>query len=305
MASSFPPPGVPLLISIIPFLLASIGGTIILGAIITFIDRRKLAERELLDYKDHLEEMVKERTAELRQANSLQKATIESTADGIVVVDPEGVIRAYNRKASRILDFPVQSPVKVTERVVFTKHISPLIEDSAGFLSLVTPLPESAEQVVTPDLRFKNGRIYEFYVHPQRIGDRSIGRVFSLHDITDKRLAEDAITVANNKLMLLSTLTRHDILNQVTALSAYLELLTMDNQDPGASAHIDAMTKSLEVIRIQLEFTRDYQDLGLKKPDWIRVETAFTGATESYAGRNIVFRCETGNAEVFADPMLG
>ncbi|MDD4138461.1 MAG: ATP-binding protein, partial [Methanoregula sp.] len=304
-SSPAPVSGAPPLIDIVPFLLASIGGTIVLGAIITFIDSRKLAERELLDYKDRLEERVKERTTELRQANSLLEATIESTADGIVVVDREDMIRAYNWKASRILDLPARPPAKVPGREVFTKHLSPLVEDPEGFLSLVTPLPESAEQVVTPGLRFKNGRTYELYVHPQRIGDRSVGRVFSLHDITDKRLAEDAITAANNKLMLLSTLTRHDIFNQVTALSAYLELLGMDKRDPVASAHIDAMTKSLEVIRFQLEFTRDYQNLGMKKPDWICVETAFTSASESYAGRNIIFRCETGNAEVFADPMLG
>jgi len=297
--------GSPSLVSILPYVVISAGGTILLGSIIGFIDRKKQAEKELLDYKDHLEGLVRERTTELRSANSLQKATFESTADGIVVVDPGWVIRAYNGKASRILDLPVQLPKDVPGTEIFTGHISPLLEDPAGFLSLVTGLSESAEQVVTTGLRFKNGRIYEVFVHPQRINNLSVGRVFSLHDITDQRLAEDAITVANNKLMLLSTLTRHDIFNQITALSAYLELVEMDNRDPGASGHISAMKKSLETIRFQLEFTRDYQDLGLKKPGWNSVETAFAKASESFGGRDVTFRCETGNVEIFADPMIG
>lgn len=293
------------LFSILPYVLISAAGTVLLGSIIGFIDRKKQAEKELLDHKDHLERLVKERTAELRLANSLQKATFESTADGIVVVDPGWVIRAYNRKASRILDLPVQPPKDVQGTEIFTGHISPLLEDPAGFFSLVTGLPESAEQVVTTGLRFKTGRIYEVFVHPQRINNLSVGRVFSLHDITDQRLAEDAITVANNKLMLLSTLTRHDIFNQITALSAYLELVEMDNRDPGAATHISAMKKSLEIIRFQLEFTRDYQDLGLKKPGWNSVDAAFANASESFGGRDVAFRCETGTVEIFADPMIG
>ncbi|MFA6333854.1 MAG: ATP-binding protein [Methanoregula sp.] len=304
-----PNPGAPFdlsgLLIIIPFIAISCVGTVLLGSIIWSIDRKKQAERELREHKDHLEMLVNERTTELRQANSLRKATFESTADGIVVVDREGYIRAYNRKASRMLDLPLQPPKEVPGTEVFTDHISPLLEDTAGLISQITPLPESAEQIVAATLRFKNGRIYELFVHPQRIGDQIIGRVYSLHDITDQCLAEDAITAANNKLMLLSTLTRHDIFNQMTALAAYLDLLEMDNRDPRAAAHISAMKKSLEVIRFQLEFTRDYQDLGLKKPEWQELETTVARAAESYAKESISIRCDTGPVEIFADPMIG
>jgi len=299
------PPDSAGILTLIPFIIISCVGTVLLGSIIWFIDRKKQAEQELLDHKNHLEAVVNERTFELRQANSLQKATFESTADGIVVVDREGVIRAYNRKAAGILNLPVQPPTEAPGAEIFTGQVSPLLEDPAGFLTRVTPLSESAEQVVTPDLRFKTGRIYEVFVHPQRIGDQTIGRVFSFHDITDQRLAEEAIEAANNKLMLLSALTRHDIFNQITALGAYLDLLEMDNRDPKASTHITAMKKSLEVIRFQLEFARDYQDLGQKKPEWKSVESTFAQAAESYAGEKIRLRCETGPVRIFTDPMIG
>jgi signal transduction histidine kinase len=64
------------------------------------------------------------------------------------------------------------------------------------------------------------------------------------------------------------------------------------------------MKKSLEVIQEQLEFTRDYQDLGLKKPEWQDAGSAFTKAAESFAGKNIVFSCDTDHVEILADPMI-
>jgi signal transduction histidine kinase len=140
---------------------------------------------------------------------------------------------------------------------------------------------------------------------PQWIDDRILGRVWSYHDVTEQRQAEDAIAAANNKLVLLSQITRHDIFNQLTALSAYLELLGVPDRDPDAASHIGAMKKSLQVIQEQLEFMRDYQDIGLKKPGWEDVSAAFRKAADSFAGRNVVFRCETGTTWIFADPMIG
>lgn len=275
MRSPGPGPGAPPLGSILPFLIASCVITVILGYIIGFIDRRRIAEKELLEYKGHLEELVKERTAELRLANSLQKATIESTADGIVVVDREGMIRAYNQKASRILGLPDHQPKEGEVAGIFTNITMPHLAVPEEFLPLITALPESAEQIVTSDLRFRNNRIYELYVQSQHIGDRSVGRVWSFHDITGKRRAEDAIKSVNNKLILLSGITRHDILNQMTALAAYLELVREKTRDPADSRYLDTMESILEVIRLQLEFTRDYQDLGVREPVWQNVRNIF------------------------------
>jgi PAS domain S-box-containing protein len=299
------PPGSPPLVVLLPFLIASCVITILLGYIIGFIDRRKLAEKELLEYRGRLEDLVKERTTELRDANSLQKATIESTADGIVVVDRDGMIRAYNQKAQRILALPALLPKDGQVAGIFTMLTMPHLAEPEEFLFLITALAESAEQVVTTDLRFSDGTIYELYVQPQLIGSRSVGRVWSFHDITKTRQAEDAIKAANRKLVLLAGITRHDILNQMTALGAYLELVKEKTSDPAGSSHLETMGKILEIIRLQLEFTRDYQDLGVKEPVWQDVDTVFLSATEAIADKNIRFRCEGKNAEIYADPLIG
>jgi signal transduction histidine kinase len=291
--------------AILPFALVVFAGTFFLGSLTGFIDRKKQAERELREYRDHLEVLVEERTTELRSVNSLQKATIESTADGIVVTDRDGLIRTYNRKAAHILNLPARIPRDLQETWIYIDHIAASLSDPDTFVRIVATLPDSAEEMVTTDLKFTNGRIYELYVQPQRIGDQIVGRVWSLRDITDRRLAEAAIRSANDKLNLLSNITRHDIFNQLTALAAYLEMVEMDNHDPSVSGHMVAMKKSLDVIRLQLEFTRDYQDLGLRAPGWQQAETVFRNAAKSFEGRNLTFTCTTGPVGIFADPMIG
>ena len=188
--------------------------------------------------------------------------------------------------------------------MVYLDHIVASLSDPEEFVRQVVSLPDSAEQIVTTDMKFVNGRIYELSVNPQWIGDRFVGRVWSLHDITDRRHAEEAITAAHNKLVLLSNITRHDIMNQMTALAAYLELVREKNCDPVGSSHLDTMGKILEIIRLQLVFTRDYEDLGMQAPVWQNINNGFSKATESFASKNLVFRCDTGNLEIYADPLI-
>jgi len=290
--------------SVLPYMTVVFLGTLFLGSLIGFIDRKKQAERELISQMDRLEGVVKERTAEIRQANSLQEATIESTADGIVVTDTTGVIQAYNQKAAHILNIPRRLPGELKEGRTFTATTVTLLSDPEDFLQMITPLPDSSEQIITSNLTFSNGRIYELYVQPQRIDNRTVGRVYSFHDVTEQRHADDAVRAANRKLVLLANITRHDILNQMTALSGYLELVQQKIHDPGLSGYLDTMKKTVEIIRLQVEFTRDYQDLGLQKPVWQNLKNAFLRSAESFTDRNIVFRCDTGNIEIYADPLI-
>ncbi|PKL60397.1 MAG: hypothetical protein CVV33_02910, partial [Methanomicrobiales archaeon HGW-Methanomicrobiales-4] len=68
-------------------------GMFLLGSIILSIDQKKDSAYELIAYKEHLEALVQERTTDLEQMSALHQATIESTTDGIVVVDFAGNVR--------------------------------------------------------------------------------------------------------------------------------------------------------------------------------------------------------------------
>ncbi|MDG6258134.1 MAG: PAS domain S-box protein [Methanomicrobiaceae archaeon] len=124
-------------------------------------------------------------------------------------------------------------------------------------------------------------------------------------DITERKLAEDALKDASKKLNLLTSITRHDILNQVTALKGFLALM-QDPQHEGNEAEemFHNLEKIADTIRRQITFTGDYQDMGERKPEWQQVEGAVTRAAESVRLNGASLAVDTGALEIFADPML-
>jgi len=290
--------------SLVPLFIVSILGVLLLGALIGFIDQKKQVQKELRTYRGHLENLVDERTAELRKVNSLQKATIESTADAIVVTDLSGTIRAYNRKASGILRI-YTLPKNGEKGTSFADLTASRLTGPKNLPGIIAALHGSAEQVVATDLVFRNGRVYELYVHPQQVGDQIIGRVWNFHDVTDQRNAEDALKAANRKLILLSNITRHDILNQLTALSGYLDLAMQETKDATVTGYLNNMKISTDTIKLQIEFTRDYQDIGVREPVWQDIRDAFLHAVEPYRRPGLTFLCDVGKTEIFADPLIG
>jgi PAS domain S-box-containing protein len=100
-------------------------------------------------------------------------------------------------------------------------------------------------------------------------------------DITDNKLWQEAITQANRKLNLLNNVTRHDILNQLTALIGYLELSKQDTDDPRMLRYIEKETKAASAIRSQILFTRDYQNIGVHSPQWHNIAETISLASAS------------------------
>ncbi len=131
-----------------------------------------------------------------------------------------------------------------------------------------------------------------------------IGAVETLEDITERKKAEEAIKAANIKLNLLSRVIRHDILNQLTALRVQLELGRMQTTDP---VQLDAIKKeeaAVEIISQQIEFTRDYQEMGIQAPQWQDVHRTILQAISQIHMEGITLKAELGTLEIYADALL-
>jgi signal transduction histidine kinase len=127
----------------------------------------------------------------------------------------------------------------------------------------------------------------------------------SFIDITDRKGAEDTLLRVNKKLNVLSQLTRKDLTSQTFVLSSYLELVK--NQLAGQDHIIDTLEKGFEAVRtIQdtIEYSKDYQDMGAKPPKWQNVNMALLLGLSHISIGNIRNSIETGNLEIFADPLL-
>jgi PAS domain S-box-containing protein len=125
-----------------------------------------------------------------------------------------------------------------------------------------------------------------------------------VRDITERRKAEDAIQLANRKLNLLSTITRHDVLNQITALEGYLELSADNSRDPAKLADFIGREKKIaETLKRQILFTKDYEGLGANSPQWQDLHECFSGAARSFFLREITVTVRLEGIGIFADPL--
>lgn len=131
-----------------------------------------------------------------------------------------------------------------------------------------------------------------------------IGAIETLEDITEQKRASDALMQANNKLNLLSSITRHDVLNQLTALSGYLELSRGSSDVSKVQTYLLRAQEIASTIERQVTFTRDYQTIGINNPEWKRVSLLITEVAASLDTSTIQIRIDTGNLEIYADPLL-
>lgn len=133
-------------------------------------------------------EIVQRKAAETEQKKSLSKlkATLESTADGILVVSTNGKVTTYNNQFAEMWEIP-ESVLKFQNNdESLLKYVLDQLKNPDDFITKVKELyaDPSAESFDT--LFFKNGRIFERYSRPQTLDALTIGRVWSFRDVTEK-----------------------------------------------------------------------------------------------------------------------
>ncbi|MFA6332969.1 MAG: PAS domain-containing sensor histidine kinase, partial [Methanoregula sp.] len=128
--------------------------------------------------------------------------------------------------------------------------------------------------------------------------------IVSFVDISEQKRTEAALTVVNRKLNLLSSITRHDIINQILVLKGFLELLKSKTDDPTLLKYANQSTRAAGNIEHQITFTRDYQDMGVKAPSWYNVRSTIIEAKGALAVENIIIDIDCADLEVFVDPLF-
>ncbi len=127
-----------------------------------------------------------------KRNNSLLRATLESTADGILVVDNLGNISDFNSKFVEIWKIP-QEIVQSKDDKKAIQFVLDQLVDPQAFERRVNELYNSPKEESLDFLKFKDGRIIERYSRPQLIEGKTIGRVWSFRDITERKKAEDSL----------------------------------------------------------------------------------------------------------------
>ncbi|MBV8032763.1 MAG: EAL domain-containing protein [Betaproteobacteria bacterium] len=131
---------------------------------------------------------------ELRSTVSLLTATLESTADGILVVAADKRISRFNQRFVDMWRIP-QNVIEARDDTLAISFVLDQVTDPQGFIAKIEelysrPLDESFDTI-----EFKDGRTFERYSRPQLVAGVPSGRVWSFRDVTERRRAEERIHI--------------------------------------------------------------------------------------------------------------
>jgi PAS domain S-box-containing protein len=176
--------------------------------------------------------------AELEKSLSLLQATIESTAEGILVVDTERNIVLYNQRFSEMWKIPVEVMTLMNDESALN-FILDQLTDPEAFVSKVREMYSDHEAVSVDQIEFRDGRIFERFSMPQKVAGKSIGRVWNFRDITHQKLIEKDLIASKEKAEesdRLKTAFLHNISHEIrTPMNAIMGFSALLNE-PGVDA---------------------------------------------------------------------
>jgi two-component system cell cycle sensor histidine kinase/response regulator CckA len=168
------------------------GGGIVWGAVtVSTIWGR---DEQFLHFLAMIEDITARKQAEKEkeQIISLQRATIESTADGILVIDHSGKITDSNQRFAQMWRIP-DSVLAARDDTQALRFVLEQLLDPQGFLAKVNELYAAPDQESFDLLQFKDGRCFERYSRPQLISGKPLGRVWSFRDVSERKQGEEKL----------------------------------------------------------------------------------------------------------------
>ena len=223
---------------------------------------------------------------------------LENMNDGVIVVDMQGRIISVNTPAGRFLDRPVKTVIgiSITDVIPFA---APGVFSGDG-----SPVPTEQIHEMEREVAGRKQYFELRYIPLHSRGNEAKGHVIMVRDITNQKAAEISLTAARKKLGLLSSITRHDILNQVTALLLNIECTREQNNDPELKAWLEKQEAAVTTIQHQIEFARDYESLGVNPPKWIDIRRSYSDLLPLLEKQGISLDIGKDGFEVFGDPLL-
>jgi PAS domain S-box-containing protein len=202
----------------------------------------------------------------LQHSLSLQTATLESTTDGILVVNRQGVVSGVNRKFFELWRIPEEVAASGDDERLLGFVVGQL-KEPGQFLEKVRYLYAHPEELTFDFLEFKDGRIFERYSQPQRLGGDIVGRVWCFRDVSDRMRSQrelvkaklDAEAGARAKSEFLATMS-HEIRTPMNGVIGMTSLLLETPLSPDQREFAETIRNSgetlLTIINDILDFSK-------------------------------------------------
>ncbi|MDD1729408.1 MAG: response regulator [Methanospirillum sp.] len=240
---------------------------------------------------------------ELLTPDKLYQSFIEASPDVIVITDIRGIVVYASPRAWKMFSLPTDMEVYGREMLSF---IAPEDRHLAYECIAQHMRGEQAHPIMYRLLR-ADGSSFPAEIHSAPTHDKNgvvTGLIAIIRDNSERSAQHEALERANTKLNLLSSITRHDILNKVTALQLYCSLIA-DDEDP---AENKAMLRKVEematIISDLVAFTGYYQNLGVNTAQWISPAEAVTRISQMIDTGTIRIENGFGKVKILADPLF-
>jgi PAS domain S-box-containing protein len=249
------------------------------------ITERKSAEQELLESEQRFHQMAEQNRTIVWEVDVNGLYTfVSATAEGIIGYRPEELVGKRH--------FYELHPFE--GRAAFREAAFRVFEQRQEFKELVNPVQTKSGDIIwatTNGIPVLNDGVLTGY----RGSDM---------DITARRQAEESLLQANRKLNLLSSITRHDTLNQSMIIQGYVALLQEQALSEEQQKLLRKVERSAKAIQRQMEFTRTYQAIGSHPPLYQSVADCVDKAQNSLPLAQLAIEAKDLNCIVRADPMF-
>ena len=175
-----------------------------------------------------------------------------------------------------------------------------------------------AHLYLVPFTRNRKGELTQVLVMMQEVTERiraekemsrQLDEIFrtneSLTETTrELRRSENALRKANDQLNILNTITRHDAMNQLTVIQGFATILEMADLHPKYADYVKKMNRSAKAIQGQLEFVKNYNEIGLKAPAWQNLNESVQNTRRTLTLRDMELQEKDTDVWILADPMF-
>ncbi|HWQ67069.1 MAG TPA: PAS domain S-box protein [Methanospirillum sp.] len=251
-----------------------------------------------------LTDITKRKHAEagLIESEANYRTIIEKMQDLFYRADLEGNIIMISPIGAKLAGYA--SPDEVIGKNIHDLYVDP--QEREQFLA---ELDEKGEVNDYPLALIANDGTFRYATASSHFYHDAEGRVIGvegiLHDVTERRRAEEALIQANRKLNLLSSITRHDINNQLMILQGYLEVLEQEESDPTLKRYSHNAGEAAQHIASMILFMKEYETIGITEPVWLNArDIVQISGNDSPIGQKLLKNDLPPDVEVFADPLM-
>jgi PAS domain S-box-containing protein len=199
----------------------------------------------------------------------------------------------WNRTCEQLFDMHSRGVIGKTDRDLFRKEVAETIEKEDREIILNRTKLRNKIVSSTPG----GGRIIHMIIVPITDSQGTVQYLLGVsEDVTQENI--------NVKMDLLFSITRRDILEQLSVIMSFLERAQLKSTRESVQTFFDRTTLSVETIKNQIAFMRTLQELGILSPKWQSVRQSFDSAVRLLPAKTVDVRADVGDIEIFADPLL-